>query len=187
MKKLYRNTSDKMVCGVCSGIAEYVGIDPTLARLAAVVLLVLNPVVTFVLYIAACIIIPKKPGAGLQGEAQQQPSSIGGELSDEGRVVLAVLGIVFIVAGLSTIVASAQGSLGGILGNYLLHLIGALTSIGGVVIGALLIAFGVFLLIFPSKLAGAEKAVEAPSGSVEQTSVEEQKERRRTKGSEEHV
>lgn len=33
-KRLYRNESEKMIAGVCSGIAEYFDIDPTLIRLA---------------------------------------------------------------------------------------------------------------------------------------------------------
>ncbi len=37
-KRLYRNVNDKMLCGVCSGLADYFNIDPTLVRLAWVVL-----------------------------------------------------------------------------------------------------------------------------------------------------
>ncbi len=32
MKKLYKS-SDKKICGVCGGIAEYFDIDPTVVRL----------------------------------------------------------------------------------------------------------------------------------------------------------
>ena len=32
-KKLYRSMTDKKLCGVCGGIAEYFDIDPTLVRL----------------------------------------------------------------------------------------------------------------------------------------------------------
>jgi phage shock protein C len=32
-KRLYRSTDDRMVAGVCAGIADYFGIDPTLVRL----------------------------------------------------------------------------------------------------------------------------------------------------------
>lgn len=32
MKKLYRSTVDRKVCGVCGGVAEYFNIDPTLVR-----------------------------------------------------------------------------------------------------------------------------------------------------------
>ena len=33
MKKLYKSNHNKMIDGVCGGIAEYFGIDPTLVRL----------------------------------------------------------------------------------------------------------------------------------------------------------
>ena len=32
-KKLYRSMTDKKLCGVCGGLAEYFDIDPTLVRL----------------------------------------------------------------------------------------------------------------------------------------------------------
>lgn len=34
MKRLYRSNSNKMIAGVCGGIGEYFNIDPTLIRLA---------------------------------------------------------------------------------------------------------------------------------------------------------
>jgi len=37
-KKLYRSESNRMLCGVCAGIAEYFDLDPTLIRLGACML-----------------------------------------------------------------------------------------------------------------------------------------------------
>ena len=37
MKKLYRS-SNRVMAGVCGGIAEYLGVDPTVIRLVAVLL-----------------------------------------------------------------------------------------------------------------------------------------------------
>ena len=37
-KRLYKSSVNCMVCGVCGGIAEYFDIDPTLVRLAWVIL-----------------------------------------------------------------------------------------------------------------------------------------------------
>ena len=34
MKKLCKSNTNKKVCGVCGGIAEYLNADPTLIRLA---------------------------------------------------------------------------------------------------------------------------------------------------------
>lgn len=59
-KRLYRNTSDKMLAGVCSGIAEYFSIDPTLVRLGLVVFSLAGGSGVLA-YIIAAIIIPEKP------------------------------------------------------------------------------------------------------------------------------
>lgn len=60
-KKLYRNTKDKMLTGVLSGIGEYFAIDPTLLRLLFVILTVLTGIFPFVIiYIIAAFIIPEK-------------------------------------------------------------------------------------------------------------------------------
>ncbi len=59
-KRLYRNTSDKMLCGVCSGVADYFSLDPTLVRLGVVVLCAAAGG-GFLAYIVAAIIIPEKP------------------------------------------------------------------------------------------------------------------------------
>ena len=56
-KKLYRSESDRMLCGVCGGIADYFEIDPTLVRLAWVLLCALG-FSGIVVYIIAAIIIP---------------------------------------------------------------------------------------------------------------------------------
>ena len=37
-RKLYRSNKDKMICGVCGGLGEYLNVDPTLIRLAWVLL-----------------------------------------------------------------------------------------------------------------------------------------------------
>jgi len=58
-KKLYRSETNKMLCGVCSGIAEYFDIDPTLIRLLWVVLTFIG-FSGIIAYIIAAIIIPSQ-------------------------------------------------------------------------------------------------------------------------------
>lgn len=58
-KRLYRSTTDKMLCGVCGGIAEYINIDPTVVRLLWVVL-ALTAGFGIIAYIIAAIIMPIK-------------------------------------------------------------------------------------------------------------------------------
>lgn len=62
-KKLYRSTSNRMIAGVCGGIAEYFNVDPTIIRLAYVILSVFT--VAFpgiIVYIISSLIIPQDPG-----------------------------------------------------------------------------------------------------------------------------
>ena len=37
MKRIYRSRQDRMVCGVCGGIAEYFDLDPSLVRLGWII------------------------------------------------------------------------------------------------------------------------------------------------------
>jgi len=58
-KRLYRNGNDKKIAGVCSGIAAYFNIDPTIIRLiwAALVLMAGTGIL---LYVIAWIIMPER-------------------------------------------------------------------------------------------------------------------------------
>ena len=60
MKTLYKSKNKRMVAGVCGGIAEYFGIDPTLVRLGFVALSCLFGGGLMV-YIIAAIIMPEEP------------------------------------------------------------------------------------------------------------------------------
>ena len=59
-KKLYRNTKEEKIAGVCAGLAEYFGIDPTLVRLAWA-FLVLCAGTGVLAYIVCALVIPEKP------------------------------------------------------------------------------------------------------------------------------
>ena len=58
--RLYKSNEDKMIDGVCAGIAEYFGIDPTLIRLGWVLFCAMGGS-GFIVYIIAAIIIPRRP------------------------------------------------------------------------------------------------------------------------------
>ncbi|NLN64215.1 MAG: PspC domain-containing protein [Clostridiaceae bacterium] len=60
-KKLYLSDTNKVISGVCGGIGEYVGIDPTVVRLIWVILSFITAIIGgCLLYIAAMFIIPRK-------------------------------------------------------------------------------------------------------------------------------
>ena len=56
MKKLTKSRSNRMICGVCGGIAEYLNIDATIMRIALVLLAFTTAGI--IAYIVAAIIMP---------------------------------------------------------------------------------------------------------------------------------
>ena len=62
-KKLYKSSTDKKIAGVCAGIANYIGIDPTIVRLVyAVVSLFTSGFPGLALYVALVIALPSDNG-----------------------------------------------------------------------------------------------------------------------------
>lgn len=59
-KRLFKSNHDKMLNGVCGGIAEYFDIDPTLVRLGWVLFCAMGGS-GFLAYIIAAIVIPSNP------------------------------------------------------------------------------------------------------------------------------
>jgi putative stress-responsive transcriptional regulator len=59
-KKLYKSNQNKMIDGVCGGIAEYFGIDPTVVRLIWALFSLMGGC-GILAYIIAAIIIPRNP------------------------------------------------------------------------------------------------------------------------------
>ena len=57
-KKLYRSSTDKMICGVLAGFAEYIDVDPTIVRLVYAALTLFTGIL---FYIICAIVIPQKP------------------------------------------------------------------------------------------------------------------------------
>ncbi|MGP1464126.1 MAG: PspC domain-containing protein [Prevotella koreensis] len=60
VKKLYRS-NDRMLGGVCAGLAEYADMDPTVVRLIYAALTVFTAFSGVILYPILWIIMPEKP------------------------------------------------------------------------------------------------------------------------------
>jgi len=58
-KRLYRSRDDRMVAGVCAGLAEYVDIDPTIVRLLFVLGLFAGGA-TFWAYLVMMMVVPEE-------------------------------------------------------------------------------------------------------------------------------
>lgn len=58
-KRIYKNREKKMLCGVCTGLAEYFDIDPTLVRVLWAVIS-LGYGIGLLAYIVCAIVFPDK-------------------------------------------------------------------------------------------------------------------------------
>lgn len=60
-KRLYRSRSDRMFSGLCAGIGDYIGMDPTVVR----ILFALSSIFLFpgpmIVYVAMMLIVPEEP------------------------------------------------------------------------------------------------------------------------------
>jgi phage shock protein C len=59
IKRIYRSRDNRMIAGVCAGLAEYVDIDPTIVRLLFVLGLFAGGA-TFWAYLIMMLVIPEE-------------------------------------------------------------------------------------------------------------------------------
>ncbi|MGV8025952.1 MAG: PspC domain-containing protein [Anaerolineaceae bacterium] len=60
MKRLYRKRNDRMLAGVCAGLADYLTIDPTIVRIIFIVL-VFAGLGGVLVYLILWLITPEEP------------------------------------------------------------------------------------------------------------------------------
>lgn len=135
-KKLYRDPNDKIIAGVLSGLAHYLGVDTWITRVLFIVLLFSDlfiswTTVTIIGYIVLWIILPKAETASQKYEmfgqagdfetikknASQAASEMKGVASDAssalgkifhvlGKILLVFVGIMLICTGIGLIIAA---------------------------------------------------------------------------------
>ncbi|HEY5629044.1 MAG TPA: PspC domain-containing protein [Candidatus Limnocylindrales bacterium] len=59
--RLYRSTTDRSLSGVCGGLAAWMGLDPSLVRIAWVLLSLMSGGIFVVLYIVMAVVVPDAP------------------------------------------------------------------------------------------------------------------------------
>jgi len=160
-KRLYRSRRHKMLGGVCGGIAEYLGVDPTIVRVAWIVISIFPLIPGILVYIIAWIVIPKEPGA-------DSPSTVSG--SPPGTAA-AFFGFFFIALGTLLLLSNLDifdwDRWWHISWEYAVPL--------------LLIAAGVFFLVRPSIQKATEQSPgETGTGSATSESGPERKRLRRS-------
>jgi phage shock protein C len=100
-KKLYRSRRQRMIAGVCGGIAEYFDIDVTWVRLLLAISVFFGGI-GIVLYILGIIVIPEDPvvdGNIDQDEGGRVYVNTGDTTSQTNRTAL-VIGVALIIIGL---------------------------------------------------------------------------------------
>ena len=59
-KKLLRSRTNRTICGVCGGLGEYIGVDPTVIRVIWLIASICSVGTGFVVYLLASIIVPEE-------------------------------------------------------------------------------------------------------------------------------
>ncbi|MCA9875062.1 MAG: PspC domain-containing protein [Anaerolineales bacterium] len=131
---LVRSETDKMVAGVCGGLAAYLDIDPVLVRLAFVVLFLASGI-GFAIYLILWIVMPRQSTAGesdavvMQDNIKELKETVSANADKVGRP--ATVGIVLILLGLF----------------FLFQQFGWAAGLGGVFWPLVIIGLGVVLLM----------------------------------------
>jgi phage shock protein C len=112
VKKLYRSRNDKVLCGVCGGVGNYLSIDSTIIRILWVLITVVNPVLGVLLYIISCVLIPEEPYTPQQSTPSQSvPTQQGQQVKvvDSTAIVglfLTLLGFLIIFKVVDEVISS---------------------------------------------------------------------------------
>ncbi|HLT57141.1 MAG TPA: PspC domain-containing protein [Limnochordales bacterium] len=128
-RRLYRSRTDRILGGVCGGLARYFDVDPTLVRLAWL-LTSLWAGAGVVVYLVAWIVIPREPREGWYDEQAARSRPAG---SENARNAGRLLGWVLLILGAAVFLRV----IGGVL---------AWMFEPGVFVALLLVVIGLFLL-----------------------------------------
>lgn len=104
MTKELRKSPDKIIAGVCAGLAEYFGVDPTIVRLAFVALALAGGGWMILVYILAWIIMPDPKMDEVVVEAEETETVNDSKISENRSkwlgVILVILGFGFLMDNL---------------------------------------------------------------------------------------
>jgi phage shock protein C len=79
-ERLYRSVHDRVLAGVCGGLAQRLGVDPSLVRVACVVAALLTGIFPIlILYVIMAIVVPEEPtGLGARSPTPPGPGAVPG-------------------------------------------------------------------------------------------------------------
>ncbi len=101
MRRLYRSRRNRVIAGVCGGVAEYLNVDPVLVRLIAVLFLFVGGG-SLIAYILGIIIIPEEPRtvSNASGTSQEQNVAPPENAVKPGQAGGLVVGLILIAIGM---------------------------------------------------------------------------------------
>ena len=129
-KKLERSAKNKVLAGVIGGLGEHLGIDVTLLRIVAVILLVLLPVPMVIFYILGVLLIPR---AG-----EEKPPITSFEVSQHAGLIV---GMLLVIIG-----AALLGSATALTPSWIFQPIGIIHAIQAA-LAAILIIIGLLIML----------------------------------------
>jgi phage shock protein PspC (stress-responsive transcriptional regulator) len=59
-RRLYRSRTDRMIAGLCGGLGNFLGMDPTIVRLIVVLITFMWPF-TPLIYLVMMLVVPEEP------------------------------------------------------------------------------------------------------------------------------
>lgn len=93
-RQLFRSINNRMIAGVCGGIAEYFSIDPTIVRILWVAFSLFSMGAGIVAYIIALIVIPEQSYGGSYYNQTSAPVNI------DGHKISVIIGAALIIFGI---------------------------------------------------------------------------------------
>lgn len=129
-KRLERSAKNKVLAGVIGGLGEYLGVDATLLRIAAVILLILSPVLMIILYTLGVLLMPR---AG-----EEKPPIASFDISQHAGLLV---GVILVIIG-----AALLGSATALTLTWIFQPIGMLHAIQAA-LAAILIVIGLLIML----------------------------------------
>ncbi|MCF3653815.1 MAG: PspC domain-containing protein [Aigarchaeota archaeon] len=129
-KRLERSARNKVLAGVIGGLGEYLGVDATLLRIVAVILLILSPVLMIIFYVLGVLLMPRA------GEEKPPIASF-----DISRHASLIVGLILVIIG-----AAMLGSATALTISWILHPVGIIHAIQAA-LAIVLIIIGLVIML----------------------------------------
>ncbi len=96
-RKLYKSTSERIIDGVCGGIAEYFEVDASVIRLVLIAMSIISFGAGVLFYIIAMLVIPAAPIEANPAESTESSHRASGA----GATATLVAGIIIVIIGIT--------------------------------------------------------------------------------------